>query len=363
MDRKIDERCVRIAIAGAGLAGRQHVSAIASTEGAVLSAVADPDTDTRAYAKSAGAAPYGDLATLIAADRPDAVIVASPNQTHLESATTAIRAGIPTLVEKPITPTEAEGEELVAFAEAEGVPLLAGHHRRHNPLIAAAKAAIDAGRLGRIVTVHGMFWLYKPEEYFSAEWRRAPGAGPIFINLIHDIDLLRHLVGDITEVHAVGSNSIRGHAVEDTACVLLRFETGALGTINLSDTVVAPWSWELTAGENPVYPKTDQACYLLGGTHASLELPRNRIWFNSGTRSWWEPIHSEDIASASANSFVRQIENLRDVVLGCAQPHVPGAEGLKSLAAIEAVEASARTGQSIRLDDRAPAGQAQSDRT
>ena len=352
MHRKNTQSCARIAIAGAGLAGKQHVSAIASAEGAVLSAIADPDANARTYAKSVDATWYQDLDALIAEDRPDAVIVASPNQMHLENAKAAIRAGIPTLVEKPITTTVAEGEDLVAFAEARGVPLLAGHHRRHNPLVAAAKAAIDAGRLGRIVSVHGMFWLYKPEEYFAADWRRAAGAGPVFINLIHDIDLLRHLVGDIAKVHAVGSNRVRGHAVEDTACVLLTFENGALGTINLSDTVVAPWSWELTAGENPVYPESDQACYAIGGTHGSLELPRNRLWFNSGKRSWWEPLHSEEITSTSGNSLVRQIENLRDVVLGCAQPHVPGAEGLKSLAVIEAVQASARSGQSAQPDDR-----------
>lgn len=352
MHRKNHERCVRIAIAGAGLAGKQHASAIASTDGAVLAAIADPDTDTPAYATSVGAAGFSDLDALIAADRPDAVIVASPNQTHLDNAMTAVRAGIPTLVEKPITATVAEGEELVAFAEARGVPLLAGHHRRHNPLVAAAKAAIEAGRLGPIVSVHGMFWLYKPDDYFEPDWRRADGAGPLFINLIHDVDLLRHLVGDVAEVIAIGSNAVRGHAVEDTACVLLQFENGALGTINLSDTVVAPWSWEMTAGENSAYPETDQACYLIGGTHGSLELPGNRIWFNSGKRSWWEPIHTEELTSSSGNALVRQIENLRDVVTGRVQPHVPAFEGLKSLAVIEAVQVSARTGQSIRLDER-----------
>lgn len=49
--------------------------------------------------------------------------------------------------------------------------------------------------------------------------------------------------------------------------MLLRFQNGALGTVSTSDAVTAPWSWELTAGENPVYPHTDQSCYLIGGTH------------------------------------------------------------------------------------------------
>jgi len=132
----------------------------------------------------------------------------------------------------------------------------------------------------------------------------------------------------------------------------LTFDNGALGTINLSDAVVAPWSWELTAGENPVYPETDQACYLIGATHGPLELPGNRLWFHSGNRSWWEPIHTAEITSTPGESLVRQIENLRDVALGRVQPHVTGAEGLKSLAVIEAVRASARTGLSVKLDER-----------
>ncbi len=104
------------------------------------------------------------------------------------------------------------------------------------------------------MSVEATCWLAKPDDYFEVAWRREAGAGPIFTNLIHDIDLMRALCGDVTSVQAIETNAIRGHAVEESAAVLLRFENGALGTLNVSDATVAPWSWETTSGENRGFP-------------------------------------------------------------------------------------------------------------
>ena len=86
------------------------------------------------------------------------------------------------------------------------------------------------------------------------------------------MDLLRYLCGDIECVQAMTSNAVRGGETEDSAIVLLKFRSGALGTLSVSDTVAAPWSWELTSGENSAYPVTSQSCYLIGGTRASLSI-------------------------------------------------------------------------------------------
>jgi len=122
-------------------------------------------------------------------------------------------------------------------------------------MIEKAKQIIKSGRLGQVLTLHGQFWLMKPDDYFDIAWRREKGAGPVFLNLIHDVDLFRHLCGEVVCVQGQESNVVRGNAVEETAVILLRFASGALGTVNGSDSVVAPWSWELTAGENPAYPQ------------------------------------------------------------------------------------------------------------
>lgn len=341
---------VKLAVAGAGLIGRRHVEAIAESSEAELQCIVDPAETVKTYADELGVPWFPNLSTMLGAKRPDGVVLATPNQLHVENGLECVAAGVPALVEKPIAIDVRSASALVEAAETADVPILVGHHRRHNPLIRAAKDKLSAGAIGTIVAVHGMFWLYKPDDYFDVPWRREPGAGPVFLNLIHDIDLLRWLCGEIETVQALESNAVRGNPVEETAAILLRFQNGALGTVTVSDTIVAPWSWEMTSKENPVYPATDQACYLIGGTHGTLEVPRLRIWSNPGKRSWWEPFRQEVVPVAAHDPLILQIEHFACVIRGQEAPLVSGREGLRSLAVIEAVKQSARTGETVQLD-------------
>lgn len=336
-------------MAGAGLIGRRHAAIIAAAEDAELAGIADPSEAGRDVASGLGAAHFTDLAALIDQARPDALVIATPNRMHVRHGLAAVAAGLPALVEKPIADTVEGAARLVEAAEAAGVPLLIGHHRRHNPLIARAHEVIARGDLGRLVTVHCFFWLAKPDDYFDVDWRRQPGAGPVLVNLIHDIDLLRHLCGDVATVQAIESNAVRGHAVEDTAVALLRFANGALGTLTASDAVTAPWSWEQTAGENPAYPRTDQPCYLIAGTHGSLSLPQGELWTPEGARSWWEPLVRRRVHAPPADPLILQIEHFCRVVRGHEAPLVPGREGLASLKVIEALKTSAREGREVKI--------------
>jgi predicted dehydrogenase len=167
------------------------------------------------------------------------------------------------------------------------------------------------------------------------------------MNLIHDIDVLRHLVGDIASVHAMTDAGVRGHGVEETAAILLRFANGALGTVNVSDTVVAPLSWELTARENPAYPPTPEACTWIAGTHGTLSLPDLALWHQE-ERSWMRPIQTTRPLVAHEDPLVAQIHQFADVVRG-APPLVDAAEGLANQRVIEAVHASAASGRTITL--------------
>lgn len=337
----------RIAIAGAGLVGRKHVD-LASGHGA-LHAIIDPDSDARALAERHGCPWHSEIEQYLAAHRPDGVIIATPNQLHVEHGLACVRRGIPVLIEKPIADLPGEAAVLVREARAAGTPILVGHHRRHNPIVKAAKAAIDAGELGRLVSVHAQFWLYKPDDYFDPVWRRAKGAGPVFINLIHDIDLLRHLCGEILRVQAVESNRVRGHDVEDSAVVILEFDNGALGTVSVSDVIPAPWSWELTAAENPAYPETDASCYTIGGQKGSLSIPDLQRWSYAGKPGWWEPIESRQLAFEASDPLQLQFEHFLDVIEGRAPPLVSGEEGLKTLSVIEAIKVAAAAGAATEV--------------
>jgi hypothetical protein len=217
---------------------------------------------------------HPDHHSLLDSARPDGAIVATPNALHVSVALEFVSAGIPVLVEKPIADRVEQARRLSDAAEKAGVRLLVGHHRRHNPIIRCARELVRSGSLGRVVVASSLAMFLKPDAYFEVAWRRAPGGGPVLIDLIHEIDLLRFVCGEIRSLQAIASNAARGFAVEDTAATILRFEDGAIATIMLSDTAVSPWSCDLTSGENPAFlnPKADT--HFICRTEASVTLPR-----------------------------------------------------------------------------------------
>lgn len=331
----------RIGVAGAGLIGRQHMAAIARTPGVTLSAVLDPNVEDMDWPR------VRNLEEL--AEQSDGVILAVPNALHAPMAADLIIAKCPMLIEKPLTGSAAEGKALVAAATAADVPILVGHHRRHNPLVAKAKQIIEAGTLGTLTTVHGQCWLPKPDSYFQADWRQGAGAGPLFINLIHDVDVLMYLCGPITQVQALESNRVRGNAAEEVSVAILSFASGVLGTLNLADVALGPWSWELTAGENPAYPRTDQSSYLIGGTHGSLALPNLTVWSQKDGPDWWAPIDQTRLPLPASDPLSAQLLHFADVIAGRATPLVSASDGLRAVQVIEAIKRGAQTGTSVEI--------------
>lgn len=343
-------RTVTIALAGVGVIGRRHLSAFQQCPaGIALGPIVDPLDDVRHIADSVGKPWYPSLAEMFSAERPDGVIIATPNQSHVENGLACVRAGCPMLVEKPIASTSRSAETLVAAARSASVPVLVGHHRRHNPLVRKARELIETGQIGSIVMVQSQCWLLKPDSYFEPDWRRQPGAGPTLVNAIHDVDLLRYLCGEVSEVYAVATNRTRGFAVEDSLVATLRFSSGALGTLGLSDTAASPWSWELTSGENPAYPQTRESCYHISGTEGGLSLPQNLLWHHPSNGHWMTPIAATSFPTPSTDPLIAQIEHFAAVIRGEAEPLVSGQEGIRSLMVIEALLRSADLGKPVTL--------------
>ena len=336
---------VRMLLAGAGLIGRRHAAAMRAAGDVRLAAVADPAEAGARLAGEHGVPHHADLDSALAAGGVDAVVLATPSALHVEGAARVIAAELPVLVEKPLATTVADARRMVEAAERAGVPLATGHHRRHNPILAQAKRFVEDGALGRVVAAHASAWLCKPDDYFAPPWRRQAGAGPVLTNLIHDIDALQWLCGAIVEVTGLASNAVRGHEPEDTAVASVRFEGGALGTLTASDTAVAPWSWELTARENPAYPPTGEGCAWIAGTHGSLSVPDLALWRQPGARGWWEPIAAERHPVAHADPLVAQLQQFAAVARGRAAPVASGRDGLRALAVVEAMTRSAASGR------------------
>jgi predicted dehydrogenase len=334
---------------GAGYIGQVHARHVARE--AILAAIIDPDPKAKAVADKYAVPCYASLAEMFLKDRPDGVIVATPNQLHVEHGLECIAAGVPVLVEKPLADDLGQAARLVNAAENTGVPLLVGHHRRYNPLIDSSKSAIDEGRLGKLVVVNAMCWLYKPDNYFDVPWRCKAGAGPVLTNMIHDLDLMRYLCGEIESVQAFAASEAREHAVEDTAVVIVRFCNGALGTLSVTDSVVAPWNWELTAGENADYPCNDSSSYTIGGTAGSLSLPDLGFWHYGTTKSWFEPLLHDTLPTGHGDPLALQINHFSDVALGHAAPLVSGREGLQTLRVLTAVTQAAASGDVVKVEE------------
>ena len=340
---------VRIAVIGAGVIGRRHIGVVRNEPGAELVAIVDPAPPAKALADSLGVAWAAEADALLRGDKPEAVIIATPNQLHVTGALTFVSAGIPVLLEKPVADSVAEAMRLVEAAEATGVPILIGHHRRHSTLINEAKAVVGSGRLSRITAVNALSWFYKPSAYFDVAWRREAGGGPVLINLIHVIDDLRNMVGDVTSVQAIESNAVRGFAVEDTAAVLLRFANGALGTVTVSDTTVAPWSWEMTSGEDRAFPSSGEASYMIGGTDGSLTVPRLDHWHYGETKSWVAPISRDRCILPEQDPLLVQLRHFCAVARRKAKPVIDAREGTRTLAVTLAVKRSSEIGQAVRI--------------
>lgn len=345
-----------MAVAGAGLIGKRHVEMILKNNGCALSAIVDPAPAATDYARSVGVPRYQSLAELFAKDRPDGVVLATPNQMHVDQTLECVAAGVAALVEKPVAHTLEAGIRLCEAAEAADVPVLVGHHRRHSSIIAKAVEVIESGVLGKIVAVMGSVLFYKAENegYFdgASAWRREPGGGPILLNMIHEIGNLRSLCGEIVAVQAFTSNATRNFPVEDTAAIALRFANGALGTFMLSDTAASDRSWEHTSGEDPRYglAHTDEVdCYVIAGTFGSLAIPTMRLqrYLKAEDRSWHKALEKSVIELDVVDPLERQIAHFCDVIRGKAKPLVSARDGLQNLRVVDAIVEAAKSGHVV----------------
>jgi len=343
----------RIAVAGAGYIGQAHIDVALRSPHCTLSAIVDPSPSARAVADRAGVPLYATLDELLAQDRPDGLILATPNTLHVPQALQCVAAGLPILLEKPIATSVAEGRRLVDTVEQAGARVLIGHHRAHSPIMAKARQVVASGQLGRLVGVMGSATFFKPDQYYAdGPWRREPGGGPVLLNMIHEVHNLRMLCGEIVAVQAFASHATRGFAVEDTVAINLRFDSGVLGTFLLSDTAACARSWEQTSGENPAYSRyDDEDCYVIAGTHGSLSVPTMRLktYPRDEDRSWWKPFEVGTVGLVRDDPLKHQLEHFGAVVRGEAEPLVSARDGWRNLQVTEAILDAARLGCAVEL--------------
>jgi predicted dehydrogenase len=343
---------VRIAVIGAGVIGRTHLETIEKCEDLQLAAIVDPNEASKEIAVEKGVPWFQDVAELIDGEITDAAIVASPNDTHVSISSKLMKSGIPVLLEKPVSNTAEFGRELLSLEKSTGVPILIGHHRRHNPIIKAAKAAIEEGMVGKLVVATVMSAFYKPRSYFETPWRKTAGqGGPLLINLIHEIDLLRHFWGEVIEVNAITSHEQRGLDVEDTAVAILKFSEGGIASLALTDAGASPWAWDVSAGENlGRFPVHESYSHAYSCTNAALSIPDLSLWRYPESPDWTTQMRNYKLAYVTADPYVEQLKHFRNLILGESKPIVTCLDGLNNMLVIEAIKKSAETGQKVTLD-------------
>ncbi|MEZ4730451.1 MAG: Gfo/Idh/MocA family oxidoreductase [Caldilineaceae bacterium] len=342
----------RLAIIGAGVIGQKHAALVTSSAVATLVGICDSDRSRATVARQFQVPFYQTPEELLARERPDGAIIATPNQVHAAAAEICAAHGLHLLVEKPIADSLGDAERIDKAAQRAGVHVLIGHHRRHNPLLAQTRTLLHQGAVGKLIGVSVLWTIRKPDEYFQTTWRtQRPNGGPALINLIHEIDALRFICGEITQVYAQSSSAVRGFAVEDSLAATLTFANGALGSVLLSDVATAPWSYEATTGENPLYFRTATDCYYFVGTTGALAFPSMALWRYADPNQvgWQHPMVTNHVTVDPADPLVRQLEHFCRVIQGEELPFVSAAEGTRALAVILALRQSAETNQPVSL--------------
>ncbi|MBI5297342.1 MAG: Gfo/Idh/MocA family oxidoreductase [Chloroflexi bacterium] len=230
---------MKFLIAGLGSIGRRHfrnLVALGETDLVLLRTrkATLPDDELAGYPVEA------DLAEALKRHKPEAVVVANPTSMHLEVAIPAAEAGCHILLEKPVSHS-LEGLDLLQQAAAKsGSRILVGFQFRYHPTINKARDLIQAGVLGRVLTVHSHWGEYLPnwhpwEDYRQSYAARAELGGGVIVTLTHPLDYLRYLLGDVEALW-----SFNGHLsplevdVEDMAEIGLRFVNGAVGGVHVN---------------------------------------------------------------------------------------------------------------------------------
>lgn len=338
-------------IVGVGMIADFHAQAIAHATGGRLIGVATRNADNaRAFAAKHGV-PFVTTSVEELVARPDihVVCITTPSGAHLEPALAAVRAGKHVVVEKPIEITTERADELLRAAEAAGVKVSPIFQARFGEGARTIKAAIEAGRFGRLVLASAYVKWHRSREYYSG-WKgslKLDGGGALINQAIHGIDLLQWFAGMPAEVFCWKTRRVYGHIeAEDTATAALRYPCGALGAIEAS---TALW---------PGWQRRIEICGETGS--AMIEDDHVSHWDFRDERPGDEAIRAKKVdakmrSGASAPGAIsfeghrRQIQDLIDAVRENRPVAIDGYEARKAVALIRGLYASAECGGPVKL--------------
>ena len=338
-------------IIGSGMIADFHAQAITHARGARLVGVASRnETSARELAARHGADfATGDLASLLS--RPDlhVVCVTTPSGAHLEPALAAIRAGKHLVIEKPIEVTTARADEIIAAAAQAGVHITPIFQSRFGRGARTVKAAIEAGRLGRLVLASAYVKWHRPASYYTG-WKGTlalDGGGAVINQSIHGLDLLQWFAGLPAEVYAQTTRRVHlGIEAEDTASAVLRYPCGALGAFEATTAAWPGWSRriELCGDQGSVCLEDDQITRWDFREERPEDASIRTAPPDTALRSGAGAAHA-----ISHEGHLRQIQDLIDALQSGRKPAIEGREARHAVALVNAIYQSAATGRTVNV--------------
>jgi UDP-N-acetyl-2-amino-2-deoxyglucuronate dehydrogenase len=341
---------MRGAFLGCGRVAEHYRKMLLETDpvdGLDIVAVCDTDQDKVAPMAEAFDCPaFLDAASMLDACVIDVMFVLTPSGEHCAHARLALDRGVNVVCEKPVTMTPEEAATLESLAEANGVFCATVFQNRWNPALRAAKAAVDGGRLKTLVTANVRLQWCRFQDYYEDGWHGtwAMDGGVINQQAIHHLDALQWICGPVDAVCAIAANRMNSLEAEDTLAAVLRFKSGALGTIEAT-TAARPRDFEASlsmVGE--------------GGKIQVGGIALNKI-------EQWDLVDGTDEDATAAARSSREVPNgyglshslyLRELVERFergATPNVTISSAMTTLCLVHALYASVERGCWVRLDD------------
>jgi predicted dehydrogenase len=327
---------IRIALIGAGSMGRHHARVVSESPETELLAIVDPEPAVDEIAYRYRSKRVDSLDDLLAADRPDAAIVAVPTAHHAEVATRLLEADIPILIEKPIAATPAAAHGLLELAARRSVPLTVGHVERFNPAVRALREKLHSEDLGRVFQIH--------TRRLSPFPARIGDTGAAFDLATHDLDIMCELAGKPVRVSAeIDRRAHRTH--EDLLAATLRFDSGVIGLLEvnwLTPTKVRRLS---VTGERGMFvvDYLNQHLTLYENAHESASWPTLDI-FDGVTEG-----NVVRFAISRVEPLRAQLDAFVALVRGEASASVSPEDGVRALELALAVVESGQRGETLSL--------------
>jgi UDP-N-acetylglucosamine 3-dehydrogenase len=324
---------MRVGVIGVGAMGQNHARVYA--EVADLVGVADPDVKAGGAASNRFNTSFFSEYRALLKEPLDAVSVCVPTSHHRKVALAVIERGLNLLVEKPLGGSVEDARAIVDAADKAGVTLAVGHVERHNPVVSVVKRALAAGEYGDIITIAA--------RRVSSFPSRVRDIGVVMDLGVHDIDILRYLVGSaVVSVYSLSGRRVHDR-FEDHANLLLRFANGVHGFIEVNWlTPMKVRRLSLTCHRNFVeVDYTDQSVTVSSSTLGPFD--------SSNLYSIPLEHHAQRIQVRREEPLKLELQDFLAAVHDRRPPLVTGADAVETLRVAEAAIESHRRGQVVEL--------------